>query len=73
MIWTKMTWTKTMMTRLSDMVLVEMMSVEDAKALDGLMKSIEDVLPPVEVLDTLLDDVSDQLQRRNEIIERTPR
>jgi len=62
-----------MMTRLSDMVLVEMMSVEDAKALDGLMKSIEDVLPPVEVLDTLLDDVSDQLQRRNEIIERTPR
>jgi len=62
---------KTMLQLLDDRTMQETFGEEDAKAFAELKKAIDKSTPPVELLDALLDDVSDKLRVRNEIIERS--
>jgi hypothetical protein len=60
-----------MLKPLDDRILQETFAEEDAKAFAELKRAIDKATPPVELLDALLDDVSDKLRVRNEIIERS--
>lgn len=55
--------------RMSDQVLNETFAVEDAKACEELAKNLLKGPPPIEVLDSLLDDVHENLRRRDAIID----
>jgi predicted helicase len=57
-----------MLKRLSDQVLNETCSEEDAKACESLAQNLLRGTPPLEFLDSMLDKVRDNLRIRNEII-----
>lgn len=57
-----------MLKRLSDQVLNETCTEEDAKACEALAQNLLRGTPPLEFLDSMLDKVRDNLRIRNEII-----
>lgn len=57
-----------MLKRMSDQVLNETCSEEDAKACEALAQNLLRGTPPLEFLDSMLDKVRDNLRIRNEII-----
>lgn len=58
--------------RLDDIVHAEMCSQEDARVLEEIAKTLLAITPPIEMLDSLLDNVQDKLRQRDELIAAMP-